>query len=180
MSSWATTVENHTDLSEWIGRPVHSLHTVPQQYNSGAIVGEANELLQLAATFSSKLTVIYPCAFIIRLHNTQMYQQTSDAREFFATRSSSRNKNATDNNQLPLIRLAFNVHVNKQVISRFWLVNCFQHEINWRLYCCSALKCRHFNNTLRCKQKEKRKSLFDEADLAIMYLVQWQLSQYRE
>jgi len=63
-----------------------------------------------------------------------MYPQTSDAREFFATHSSSssssRNKNAADNNQLPLIRLTFNAHVNKQVISRFWLVNCFQHEIN--------------------------------------------------
>jgi hypothetical protein len=27
---------------------------------------------------------------------------------------------------------------------------------------------------------EKRKRLFDEADLAIMYLVQWQVSQYTE
>jgi hypothetical protein len=51
-----------------------------------------------------------------------MYPQASDAKEFFATGSSSssiRNKNGTDNNQLPLIRLTFNVHVNKQVISRF-------------------------------------------------------------
>jgi hypothetical protein len=28
--------------------------------------------------------------------------------------------------------------------------------------------------------EKKRKRLFDEADLAIMYLVQWQLSQYTE
>ena len=39
-------------------------------------------------------------------------------------------KKATDNNQLLLIRLTFNVHVNKQVINRLWLVNCFQCEIN--------------------------------------------------
>lgn len=43
-------------------------------------------------------------------------------------------KKATDNNQLLLIRLTFNVHVNKQIINGLWLVNCFQREINWRLY----------------------------------------------
>ena len=159
MSALALTDENHKDLSEWRGRTAHTRHTVSQQFNLVSIVGEANELLHLAGTFSSKLTVIYRCAFIIRLYNTQIYQQTSDVRELFAFRSSSSssNKNATDNNQLPLIRLTFNVHVNKQVISRFWLVNCFQHEINWRLYCCCAFTCKHFIDTLRCKQAKKRR-----------------------